>query len=75
MIKENNKVLICISSPPDREKLVAEIFINNEQFAELNQESNELEFEIYPKRDGSPWGVTYNEILSLIQDAKLKLLG
>jgi hypothetical protein len=40
---------ICISSPPDREKLVAEIFFGDEQWAELNQESGTLELEFYPK--------------------------
>jgi hypothetical protein len=29
-------IRICISSPPDREKLVAEIFVGDEQVAELN---------------------------------------
>ena len=29
---------ICLSSPPDREKLVAEIFVGDVQWAEINQE-------------------------------------
>lgn len=33
-----DKHRICISSPPDREKLVAEIFFGDTQWAELNQE-------------------------------------
>jgi hypothetical protein len=33
------KMRVSISSPPDREKLVAEVLYENEQWAEINQES------------------------------------
>ena len=38
---------ILITSPPDREKLVAEIWSDENLVAEINQESDNLEIEIY----------------------------
>jgi hypothetical protein len=46
-----NKYRICLSSPPNRSKLVAEIFFGNVQWAEINQEKNALEVEFYPRPD------------------------
>jgi hypothetical protein len=34
---------ICISSPPDREKLVAEILFGDVQWAEIDQEADILQ--------------------------------
>lgn len=39
---------ILITSPPDREKLVAEIWFEKNLIAEVNQENEILEIEIYP---------------------------
>ena len=53
---------ICISSPPDREKLVAEIFFSDQQWGEVNQEGSELELGVYPRQDGSPWRIGYRAV-------------
>jgi hypothetical protein len=66
---------IVISSPPDRLKLVAEIFFSGEQFAELNQESEEVAIEIYPRRDGKPWNLFPEQVTSAIAQAALALKG
>ncbi len=39
---------IGIASPPDREKLVAELDVENVQFAEVNHENEIPVMEIYP---------------------------
>jgi hypothetical protein len=75
MKRSTDDMRIRISSPPDREKLVAEIFCGNEQWAELNQESNTLTLEIYPRRDGKPWDFSFNKALSALQDAQRRLIG
>jgi len=51
----NSAMRICISSPPDRAKLAAEILVDDEQRAELNQEGGGLTLEIYPKHVGGTW--------------------
>jgi hypothetical protein len=65
---------ITISSPPDREKLVAEIFFQNEQWAEINQERDELLLEIYPKPDGGVWQIDLKEALEALTSARKQLL-
>ena len=65
---------ISISSPPDREKLVADILIENEQIAEINCEDNDVKIEIYPKQNGEPWVLNYQEFYKTIEQAKVKLL-
>lgn len=66
---------ICISSPPDCEELVVEIFFGDWQWAELNQEGPELELEVYPRIDGQPWKVPYHQVISALEEAKKKLVG
>jgi len=66
---------IGISSPPDREKLVAEISFGNVQWAEINQEREVLEVEFYPRPDGEPWRIDYQDALKALDEAKRRLLG
>ena len=70
-----NKVRVDIASPPDRERLVAQIMIGNEQWAEINQEQEELQIEIYPRQDGQPWIVDYKDIVEALAEARGRLLG
>lgn len=70
----NEKMRICISSPPDREKLVAEFFLGNEQWAELNQEDGTLTLEVYPQRSGEPWRISLEEVLESLKEGKQRLI-
>jgi hypothetical protein len=67
-------IQVDIASPPDREKLVAEIFIGNEQWAEINQEKNELELEIYPRQDGRPWIIPFGLAMEALETGRRRLL-
>lgn len=66
-----SKFKIEISSVPDRNKLVAEIWYKNSLIAEINQESDNLEIELYP-----PHKVIfdYQEFLKILETAKNKLV-
>jgi hypothetical protein len=64
---------ICISSPPDREKLVAEIFFKDEQWAELSQETEKLILELYPNKDKRPWAFEFEEAMEALKSAAAKL--
>jgi hypothetical protein len=64
---------ICISSPPDREYLVAEIFWGEEQVAEISREACEFEVELYPRRTGQGWHLNCDEFLDVLSQAKGKL--
>lgn len=70
-----HKPRICISSPPDREKLVAEIFFGDAQWAELNQEGEAIEAIFYPRPDGEPWHIDYEDACRALDEAKRRLIG
>ena len=71
----NNTLRICISSPPDREKLVAEIFFASEQWAEINQEQTELQVEFYPRQSGEAWSLKFEDAIAALEQARRKLVG
>jgi len=71
----NKKLRVSISSPPDREHLVADFFIGDEQWAELNQEGGALNLEIYPNRSGEPWVLSFEEVLEVFKEGKRRLKG
>ena len=66
---------IDVASPPDREKLVAEVFFDDEQIAEINQETAELQIEIYPRPSGTPWVLSCGDFLAALNQAKQRLVG
>ncbi len=66
---------VDIASPPDREKLIAEIFYDHEQWAEIHQETGNLTLEIYPRRDGKPWEFSFEEALAALRHAQRRLIG
>ena len=47
----------------------------NEQWAEVNQESGNLMLEIYPRRDGKPWIFDLDEAVTELERAKDRLVG
>ena len=61
---------VLITSPPDREKIVAEIWFLNNLIAEINQDSEEFEIDLYPNQ-----GLTFrlDDLLSVLEVAKKKL--
>lgn len=67
------RITIDIASPPDREKLVAEIFVDHEQLCELNIETGELTLELYPRKDGGPWQMPLQELMQALAKAKEQL--
>jgi hypothetical protein len=66
---------IILASPPDREKLVAEISVGNEMWGEINHESDKFEIELYPRRDGEPWRFSLDEMLAALDAAIKRLSG
>lgn len=64
-----------IASVPDREKLVAERWLDNEMWGEINQEGNTINLELYPKPDGGPWRFPAEAVEKLLRMARCDLLG
>lgn len=69
------QITLNLASPPDRERTVVQLMIGHEQFAEVNQESNSLQVEIYGRCDKMPWIVALDDLLLAFEDAKTKLVG
>jgi hypothetical protein len=64
---------ILITSVPDREKLVAEIWLSDEMIAEINQDGESLEIEFYPNNKiGNKYAL--DKFISKIIEAKEKLV-
>ena len=64
---------INVASSPDREYLVAEIFFGDTQWAEINQESQVLEVEFYPRPDGMPWRIPLRNAIAALGAAESEL--
>ena len=69
----DNEFRVAIISPPDRNFLTAEIMLDNQQVAELNQEEEFLSLEIYPRGDGESWRLPYQAFLNSLIEAKKRL--
>jgi hypothetical protein len=74
-IPESEQLCVSLASPPDREYLVAMINVGAEQWAELNQENGLLTLEVYPRRDGQPWMISYEAAMTALRNAKERLVG
>jgi hypothetical protein len=66
---------IDITSPPDRENLVAEIFYDNIQWVEISQKTEELVIQFYAHPEQGCWEFSCNEALEALNQAKERLLG
>ncbi|WP_150697988.1 hypothetical protein [Pandoraea terrae] len=63
-----------ITSPPDRESVVYEIWHQNQQVAEISKEpGRKYEVEIYPCPDGGAWHLDLNEFKALLEDGVRRL--
>lgn len=63
---------ILVASLPDREKVVAEIYLNDDQIVEINQVKDDLEIIFYCKKGQN---LNLGEFLDAIESAKEKLLN
>lgn len=77
------KLKVSLASPPDRDDLVADVTAKNVlgckydriQVLEINNESGVLTVELYPRPDGEPWVIEYEEFMSCLRIAKSRLIG
>jgi hypothetical protein len=55
----SHDIRIVLASPPDRDHLVAEIFVGTNQLAEVRWDHGEFLIELYARRSGEPWTLPY----------------
>lgn len=59
-----------MSSPPDRENLVFEIWLGPDQLAEVSHEpGRSVEIEIYPPVEGGKWSFELEGFMTLLSQA------
>lgn len=69
------KFSIRIASVSDREKLIAEIYYDNDQWAEISQEEEIPLVAFFSPSSGKYWEFPLEEALEALEQAKRKLLG
>jgi hypothetical protein len=70
-----NRLTVQVASVPDREGIVTEVWLDQEQLAELRHERDGVLIEIYPGPDGRPWEVSYEALIATLQHARIRLNG
>ena len=59
-----------MSSVPDRDNLVFEIWLGTDQLAEVSHEPERpVEIEIYPPAEGGKWNFELEEFMSMLNQA------
>ena len=69
-----NKFEITVGSLPDKENLVADIFLNDIQVAEISQEHKDMVIQIFSYDDIDCWEFSLNDFLKVIEEAKERLM-
>ncbi len=64
---------ITITSPPDRELLVADIIVDGVQMAEINEENGPLAIEVYPHPETGAWLLPFDELCEALNEARRRL--
>ncbi len=67
------KLQILITSPPDRERCVAELWDDSEQVAEVYHEGEEVQIEIYSRAGKAPWRFPYDDFVEALASLKDQL--
>ena len=68
-----SKIDAVFGSPPEREGLVVQLFVEEGQWGEVTAESEKLMLELYPKHKGGAWVLDLDEVLKVLQISKQKL--
>ncbi len=72
MIKGDFELLI--TSVPDREKVICEIYYKNEIIAEISQETDDLLLTLYSSPTEKWWEVSFTKFQNILEEAKQFLL-
>jgi hypothetical protein len=65
-----SKLEAMVTSPPDRENVVFEVWRGNQQVAEVSKEpGRDYEIELYAAPEGGAWHLDLSEFKSMLEDA------
>lgn len=66
---------ILIADDSEREELYAELWFDNEMWAEITQEHNQVRLNLYPRQNGEPWSLPFEAAQQQIRRAYVALRG
>lgn len=69
------KFTVELASVPDRDDLVAEIWVGTELLGEIRFDDGALRVQIYPRPDAEPWDISLDELTSALHLARQKMNG
>lgn len=69
----HDKTAIHYCVPPENNYLIAELFFNNEQWAELNTEHGTLEVVVFPMDGGEHRTIPLEIALTMLSEAEQQL--
>ena len=64
-----------IASAPDREALVAELWFGDAMWGELSEQHGRVAIELYPHPSGDAWSFDLEELRSILDEARQRLLA
>lgn len=64
---------ILVTDPPDRDSLVAEVWVDGMMFCEVRRVATECIIEVYSRPDSTPWELKLNEFEAAIARARQSL--
>lgn len=70
-----SKFRITVGSLPNKDNLVADIFYERLQVAEISKENNELIIQIYFYNDRDCWEFSLEEFQKIVEEAKQRLIA
>ncbi len=70
---ETSWKIIIATGPLDEDYLIAEIYFQGEEWAELSDFGRALK--LYPRYDGQPWILNPKEVIEVLRMAEQKLSG
>ncbi|RKZ50440.1 MAG: hypothetical protein DRR16_08595 [Candidatus Parabeggiatoa sp. nov. 3] len=71
--EKRSKITVRLAHTRNQKNLVAQLWCENEQWGEISHKQGELELDIYPKSNGHPWNLKYEEVVNVITEVKDKL--
>jgi hypothetical protein len=66
---------ILITSPPDRQKVVAELWVDDVQIAEVSNDYDELRVEFYSAPVPNQLSLSFTELIEALEQAKRNLVS
>jgi hypothetical protein len=68
------RLRFTVGSTPERDHLVADLIADDVTWAQITQESGELEVEVYCNPEGRVWAFNLDEMMRLMSAARERLV-